>query len=138
MKRAQYKKKTTRNKRLKRVLLIGIAASCAFLSAIVTLRIYAQIVGAPIIQVPISSVYLDNQGNVIGDRFNEQRRYWISLDEMSPFIPQATISVEDQEFYEHNGFDYSRIASALLKDVKAGKKLKVPALLLSNMHVMCF
>lgn len=124
MKRAQYKKKTTRNKRLKRVLLIGIAASCAFLSALVTLRIYAQIVGAPIIQVPISSVYLDNQGNVIGDRFNEQRRYWISLDEMSPFIPQATISVEDQEFYEHNGFDYSRIASALLKDVKAGKKVE--------------
>ena len=113
LKRSQYKKKATRSKRVKRVFLLGIAASCAVLSALVTLRIYAQIVGAPIIQVPISSVFLDSQDNVIGDRFEDQRRYWVSLDEMSPFIPQATISVEDQEFYEHNGFDYSRIASAL-------------------------
>lgn len=124
LKRSQYKKKATRSKRVKRVFLLGIAASCAVLSALVTLRIYAQIVGAPIIQVPISSVFLDSQDNVIGDRFEDQRRYWVSLDEMSPFIPQATISVEDQEFYEHNGFDYSRIASALLKDVKAGKKVE--------------
>uniref|UniRef100_UPI00406D2D5F transglycosylase domain-containing protein n=1 Tax=Psychrobacillus sp. FSL H8-0483 TaxID=2921389 RepID=UPI00406D2D5F len=124
MRRAQYRKKTTRSKRMKRVFLLSIVASCAFFSAFVTLRIYAQIVGAPIIQVPISSVFLDNQGNVIGDRFEEQRRYWVSLDEISPFIPQATIAVEDQEFYEHHGFDYTRIASALLKDVKAGKKVE--------------
>ena len=124
MGRIQYRKKTIRSKRIRRFFLFSIAASCAFLGALITLRIYAQIVGAPIIQVPISSVYLDNQGNVIGDRFSEQRRYWVSLDEMSPFVPQAAIAVEDQEFYEHHGFDYSRIASALLKDVKAGKKVE--------------
>jgi len=105
-------------------MLLSIAASCALLSAFITLRIYAQIVGAPMIQVPISSVFLDSQGNVIGDRFEEQRRYWISLEEMSPFIPQATVAVEDQEFYEHHGFDYSRIAGAILKDIKAGKKVE--------------
>lgn len=124
MRRAQYRKKASRSKRMKRIILLSVAAICAFFSAFITLRIYAQIVGAPIIQVPISSVFLDNQGNVIGDRFNEQRRYWISLEEMSPFVAQAAIAVEDQEFYEHNGFDYSRIASALLKDVKAGKKVE--------------
>lgn len=124
MRRAQYRKKNNRSKHMKRFFLLSIAAICALSSAIITLRIYAQIVGAPIIQVPISSVFLDNQGNIIGDRFKEQRRYWVSLDEISPFITQAAIAVEDQEFYEHNGFDYSRIASALLKDVKAGKKVE--------------
>ncbi|MEK3978801.1 PBP1A family penicillin-binding protein [Psychrobacillus sp. FSL K6-2836] len=124
MGRIQHRKKVIRTKRWKRLLLFSIAACCAFISAFITLRIYAQIVGAPMIQVPISSVFLDSQGNVIGDRFKEQRRYWISLEEMSPFLPQATVAVEDQEFYEHHGFDYSRIASAILKDIKAGKKVE--------------
>ena len=124
MGRIQHRKKVIRSKRWKRLLLLSIAASCAFFSAFLTLRIYAQIVGAPMIQVPISSVYLDNQGNVIGDRFEDQRRYWISLEEMSPFLPQATVAVEDQEFYEHHGFDYTRIASAILKDIKSGKKVE--------------
>ncbi|MEK5205932.1 transglycosylase domain-containing protein [Psychrobacillus sp. FSL H8-0510] len=124
MGRIQHRKKVIRSKRWKRIFLLCVAAGCALLSAFITLRIYAQIVGAPIIQVPISSVFLDSQGNVIGDRFEDQRRYWISLEEMSPFLPQATVAVEDQEFYEHHGFDYSRIAGAILKDIKAGKKVE--------------
>ncbi|QFF97891.1 PBP1A family penicillin-binding protein [Psychrobacillus glaciei] len=124
MRRVQHRKKVKRSKRMKRFFLLSIAAICALSGAFVTLRIYAQIVGAPIIQVPISSVFLDNQGNVIGDRFEEQRRYWVSLDEMSPFLSQAAIAVEDKDFYKHHGFDFSRIASALLKDVKAGKKVE--------------
>lgn len=124
MGRVQYRKKATRSKRMKRVFLLSIVASFALIGALVTLRVYAQIVGAPIIQVPISSVFLDDQGNVLGDRFEDQRRYWVSLEDMSPFIPQAIIAVEDQEFYEHHGFDYTRIASALLKDIKAMRKVE--------------
>ncbi|MFF2753369.1 transglycosylase domain-containing protein [Psychrobacillus sp. NPDC058041] len=124
MRRVQHRKKVKRSKRMKSFFLLSIAAICAISGALVTLRIYAQIVGAPIIQVPISSVFLDNQGNVIGDRFEEQRRYWVALDEISPFLSQAAIAVEDKDFYKHHGFDYSRIASAILKDVKAGKKVE--------------
>ena len=124
MGRVQYRKKATRSKRMKKVFLLSIVASFALIGALVTLRVYAQIVGAPIIQVPISSVFLDDQGNVIGDRFEDQRRYWVSLEDISPFVPQATIAVEDQEFYEHHGFDYTRIASALLKDIKAMRKVE--------------
>ena len=34
------------------------------------------------------------------------------------------IATEDKKFYKHNGFDYRRIAGALLKDVKAGRKVE--------------
>lgn len=124
MGRAQYRKKTIRSKRMKKILLLVVIASSAFIGALITLRIYAQIVGAPIIQVPVASAFLDDQGNSIGDRYVEQRRFWVSLDKMSPFLMDATVAVEDQDFYKHSGFDYSRIASALLKDVKAGKKVE--------------
>ncbi len=123
MGRREYRKKATRSKRLKRFFLLTVAAICAVFSAFITLRIYAQIEGAPLIQVPISSIYLDSNGNVIGDRFEDQRRYWVSLSEISPFVAEAAVAVEDKDFYKHNGFDYSRIASAVLKDVKARKKV---------------
>ena len=46
----------------------------------------------------------------------------LDLDEMSPFLIDAVIATEDKNFYNHNGFDYKRIAGAVLKDVKTGRK----------------
>lgn len=37
---------------------------------------------------------------------------WISLDNISNYLINATLSVEDKNFYEHNGFDYLRIIKA--------------------------
>ncbi|SOC34683.1 1A family penicillin-binding protein [Ureibacillus acetophenoni] len=85
---------------------------------LLSLRIYAQIAGAPPLIIPKASVFLDSNGNKIGDYYTEERRYWIELEEMSPYLLDATIAVEDKDFYSHNGFDLSRIASAILTDIK--------------------
>jgi len=37
---------------------------------------------------------------------------------MSPHLIDATLSIEDQYFYDHNGFDLQRIAGAALTDLK--------------------
>jgi penicillin-binding protein 2D len=102
-------------------LLVSLSALCTILLA---LRIYAQVLGPPSLAVSKATVFLDRNSHSIGDRFAEQRRYWVELEDMSPFISEAILAVEDQEFYEHNGFDYTRIASALLKDVKAMRKVE--------------
>ena len=102
-------------------LLVLISACCTVLLA---LRIYAQVLGPPSLAVSKATVFVDRNNHSIGDRFAEQRRYWVELEEMSPFISDAILAVEDQEFYEHHGFDYTRIASALLKDVKAMRKVE--------------
>ncbi|HLG27866.1 MAG TPA: PBP1A family penicillin-binding protein, partial [Paenisporosarcina sp.] len=83
-----------------------------------------QVLGPPSLAVSKATVFLDRNSHSIGDRFAEQRRYWVELEDMSPFISDAILAVEDQEFYEHHGFDYTRIASALLKDVKAMRKVE--------------
>ncbi|WP_019414475.1 transglycosylase domain-containing protein [Paenisporosarcina sp. TG20] len=103
------------------LLIVSVSALCTILLA---LRIYVQILGPPSLAVSKATVFLDSNGHSIGDRFAEQRRYWVKLEDMSPFISDAVLAVEDQEFYEHNGFDYSRIAAALLKDVKAMRKVE--------------
>ena len=46
---------------------------------------------------------------------------WVSIDEISPYVIKATITIEDKNFYNHHGFDILRIMKASLNNVKAGK-----------------
>lgn len=48
--------------------------------------------------------------------FNNNNK-WISLDKISPYLIDATISTEDKYFYHHIGFDYLRIAKALVTNI---------------------
>lgn len=61
-------------------------------------------------------IYDKNDNLVFRGSENEE---WVKLDDISPYVINATISVEDKNFYKHNGFDYLRIAKALLEDIKA-------------------
>lgn len=68
----------------------------------------------------INNVFLyDKDENLFfqGNGKNE----WISLNEMSPHIINATISIEDKNFFSHAGFDYLRILKSFYKNTKAGK-----------------
>ena len=40
------------------------------------------------------------------------------------YLIDATVAVEDKDFFQHGGFDYSRIAGAVLADIKAGSKVQ--------------
>ncbi|MFJ5759446.1 transglycosylase domain-containing protein [Neobacillus sp. NPDC093182] len=85
---------------------------------------YAKILGAPPLAVPQSTLFFANDGTLIGESNSGQKRYWVPLEEISPDLINATISIEDKNFYEHNGFDYKRIAGAILADIKAGAKVQ--------------
>lgn len=45
---------------------------------------------------------------------------WVSLDNCNQNIINATISVEDKNFYKHFGFDFLRIAKAIFVNLKQG------------------
>lgn len=63
------------------------------------------------------SLYLyDNKNDLIyqGSRSNE----WVNLEDISDNLKNAVIAVEDKNFYNHHGFDYLRIAKAMLTNIK--------------------
>ncbi|WP_432353995.1 monofunctional biosynthetic peptidoglycan transglycosylase [Sporosarcina sp. A2] len=124
MRRTDYVKKNKRKARYRFVGLLAITAGTALFTVLVCLRVYAQIAGPPSLSVPEASVFMDRNDRQIGDRFSGERRYWVSMDEMSPSLIDAFVAVEDKNFYKHNGFDYRRIGGALLKDVKARRKVE--------------
>lgn len=45
---------------------------------------------------------------------------WVKLDDISEYLINATISIEDKNFYNHIGFDYLRIIKALGVNIKNG------------------
>ncbi|WP_397537003.1 transglycosylase domain-containing protein [Rummeliibacillus pycnus] len=124
MNRAEYHRQRKKKLRLRQIIVWVIVCGSAFATALFSLRIYAQITGAPSLTVPKATIFLDANGDQIGDKFSQQRRYWVGLDEISPFVTEALIATEDQNFYNHHGFDYTRIAGALLKDLKAMGKVE--------------
>lgn len=63
------------------------------------------------------SLYLyDNKNDLVyqGSRSNE----WANLEDISDNLKNAVIAVEDKNFYNHYGFDYLRIAKAMLTNIK--------------------
>lgn len=49
---------------------------------------------------------------------------WVSLDDMSIYMPVAVIASEDQRFLEHHGFDYKAIQQAVKENKKGGSRMR--------------
>ena len=65
-----------------------------------------------------------NDDTVMGQSNEMQKRYNVPLNEISPYVKEATLSIEDQRFYKHHGFDMKRIAGAIVADLKAMAKVQ--------------
>ena len=124
MRRTVYMRKKKRLKWVRTVTFSLITVLFALLTMYGGMLIYAQIAGAPSLNVSKASVFLDADGHEIGDLVGNEKRYWVPLDDISPFLKDAVIATEDQQFYEHSGFNYKRIASAVLTDIKNRSKVE--------------
>lgn len=61
-----------------------------------------------------NSTIVDMDGNVIGTLNGDENRIIVSKDEMSKYIEQAFISIEDERFETHKGVDLKRTIGATL------------------------
>lgn len=68
-----------------------------------------------------NKMYIYDMNNNTVNGLNEE---WISIDNMSSYIKDATISIEDKNFYKHSGFDFLRIIKSLYVNFKSGKTLQ--------------
>ncbi len=88
----------------------------SFLVLLIGLYTYAYF--SPKLDLKTSgSLYLyDNKNDLVyqGSRSNE----WANLEDISDNLKNAVIAVEDKNFYNHHGFDYLRIAKAMLTNIK--------------------
>lgn len=74
----------------------------------------------------------DNQSELIFQTNNNKK--WVNLNDISPDLKDATISIEDKNFYNHFGFDYLRIIKSLYLNVKT-KSITAGASTISQQYV---
>lgn len=72
---------------------------------------------------PISTKIYDRHGTLLYEIYDDQNRTPIQLANLPTYVKQATISIEDQNFYRHHGFDTGGILRALYKTA-TGQRLE--------------
>lgn len=80
------------------------------------LYVYGHFSNKLSVRVANNYYFYDSSGNL----YNGNSDNWVSLDEISPYLIDATISAEDKHFYHHLGFDYLRILKAMFINIKSG------------------
>lgn len=104
----------------------------AFVIVLVGLYTHAYF-STPIRLNTISTYALyDKDSNLIYEGSNQNK--WTALDDMSPYLIDAVLSVEDKNFYNHGGFDYFRIIKAMIKNIK-NKKITEGASTISQQYI---
>jgi penicillin-binding protein 1C len=63
-------------------------------------------------QFPVSTKLFDRKGKLIFEIYTEKRSTPIKLEDLPEHVKQATISIEDKDFYEHYGVSLTGIARA--------------------------
>jgi penicillin-binding protein 1A len=120
----------TRRPPRRRALLIGFVALAAFISALFAGAAFtgrAMVFGSCDLTSlrPVSlgsnSFLFARDGSLLGVVPSVTNRQPLQLGKMSPWLPKATVAIEDNRFWQHGALDYQGIARALYKDLNAGQ-----------------
>jgi penicillin-binding protein 1C len=89
------------------------------------------------------SILLDRHGEILQElRTNSRNRRleWARLEDISPALPAAILSAEDQRFYRHHGVDWKSLAGGLIGFFNSGTRgastitMQLAARLSSELH----
>lgn len=69
-------------------------------------------------QPPITTKILSRDGEVLYRFYEEENRTLVPLEKISPHLINATIAIEDQDFYSHHGFSIRGIIRAAIANYK--------------------
>jgi penicillin-binding protein 1A len=68
-----------------------------------------------------NSIVYDKNGNRMGYIKSDQNRKILPFEQMGEWVPRATVAIEDQRFYTHNGVDPEGMLRALTVNLEAGE-----------------
>ncbi len=73
--------------------------------------------------IPLSSKIYDRNGELLYEVYNEENRTPIHLKELPPYVAQATLAIEDKDFYRHGGISiFGGVLRAAKEMVMGGAK----------------
>ena len=106
-------------KTIKRLVKINIWLFIIGILGIIGLYVMAYF--SPILDIRNTGQYYiyDKNNSIIYQGSGNTK--WVALEDVSPYFIDAVISIEDKNFYNHNGFDYLRIIKTLIDNFTTGQ-----------------
>jgi penicillin-binding protein 1A len=100
-------------------LLVVVAGSAV--TGVATLGTSCDLNSLQRVEIGQNSFIYAADGSLLGGISSERNRQPVPLKRISPWLPKATVAIEDRRFYEHGGIDPSGIARAVWSNLRAGK-----------------
>jgi penicillin-binding protein 1A len=125
--RAQRRKRGSRRRRRlgAAAVLVGILAAVLVVSAgfggAIAYQRGCSLASLSAIPIGENTFIYAADGSRLGSIPSERNRQPVKWSRISPWLPKATVAVEDKRFWEHGGIDPMGITRALWEDLRAGK-----------------
>src|SRR5918999_983787 len=103
------------------IVLIGAVAGVAGTAGVFAYGSQCSLTSLRPVAIGRNSFIYAADGSLLGSIPAERNRQPVKPSQMSPWMPRATIAIEDRRFYEHGGVDFEGIARAAVKDLQAGE-----------------
>lgn len=104
----------------KQIIILSILLFC-LISAGVYFYIFYQLPSPYSLKdykaIPLSTHITDRKGKLLYEVYKDENRTPIKLKDLPPYVAQATISIEDKDFYKHKGVSLFGGILRALKDM---------------------
>ena len=102
----------------------GVGFSFFFLFLPIVVAIFVQDLPSPkglsIREIPQTTKIYDRHDTLLAEVYSNQNRTLIKLSDIPLHLQEATLSIEDKNFYKHPGFDIPSILRAFHVDLQGG------------------
>ena len=116
------------NKRKFWIRFFGFVSTVVFVSIIgmIIFTVFSFVIFAKDLPSPnklssrdssLSTKIFDREGKLLYDIYGDKNRALVKWGELPPYVKQATISIEDKDFYKHSGFSPLGIARSVFSIV---------------------
>ena len=118
MRRRKYSRKRVKKRlSIKQIILVFlISLFVCFLGTVITFAWFARDLPRPgqvVRREGFATRIYDRNDQLLYDIYQQEKRTPVSLEQIPEFFRQATIAIEDEEFYQHKGFSLRGISRAL-------------------------
>jgi penicillin-binding protein 1A len=73
---------------------------------------------------PLTTQFFDRNGKLVANIFDKENRLYVKFKDIPPRVVETLVATEDTTFFTNHGFNLEAIFRALIKDIKAGKKVE--------------
>src|SRR5574340_108258 len=123
--RIRYRQNLSRSRNILKFAKLGfLGAIAVFLFLFIILPIVSLTLPSPdkIVRTQgYSTQIMDRNGKVLYDVYANQNRTPVALADIPLYLRQATIAIEDKNFYQHQGFDPIGITRGILRIFRGGR-----------------